>query len=180
MNKEETILLGHVSKVHGKDGAVVIHIRPGLFYGIENAPQKAIFVGVNDYVVPFFIEWYEEFAQDEVRVKFEEVDTPERAAWFTNRQVYTPKPKGVNKKKKVFSIDEIVDFTVIDQVYGNIGTVIEVMELPQQEILKIAHEGGKEILIPLVEELLLAFDAKKGVIEIAAPEGLIDLYLGEE
>lgn len=180
MNKEETILLGHISKVHGKDGAVVIHIRPGLFYGIENAPQEAIFVGVNDYVVPFFIEWYQESSQDEVRVKFQEIDTPERAAWFTGREVYTPKPKDEQKQKKAFSINEIIGFEVIDEIHGNIGTVSEVMELPQQEILKVLNTEGKEILIPLVEELLLDFDAKNKVIEISAPEGLIELYLGQD
>ncbi len=178
MNKEDTLLLGHISKVHGKDGAVVIHIRPGLIDTIEK--QKAIFVGVNEYVVPYFIKWFQEFSSNEAKVKFEDIDSPEEAAWFTNREVYIPKEKKAGKGKKDFSTSEIVGFEVIDEVYGSIGTVAEIMELPQQEVLKVANTTGKEILIPLVEELLLSFNTKEKVIEITAPEGLIELYLGEK
>lgn len=178
MNKEATVLLGRISKVHGKDGAVVIHIRPGLFDAVET--QKAIFVGINDYVVPYFIEWIQDLSDDELKVKFEEIDSPEDAAAFTGKDVYIPKVSEGDKGKKSFSVDEIIGFTVIDEVHGNIGTIAEVMELPQQEILKVVSETGKEILIPLVEELIVAFDVETKVIEIAAPEGLIELYLGEE
>lgn len=175
MNKEETFLLGRISKVHGKDGAVVIHIRPDLFDAVEQ--QKALFVGVNDYMIPYFMEWFEELSHEELRVKFEEVDSPETAAWFTNREVYLPKVAS-DKKTKTFNPSEIIGFTVTDANYGLLGPVEEVMELPQQDVLKVVS-NGKEVLIPIVEEIILSFDSKTRTIQIQAPEGLIELYLDD-
>ena len=67
-------------------------------------------------------------------------------------------------------------FTVIDSIKGNIGTLVKVMDLPRQALLQIAS-GEKEILIPLLDEVILKVDRKKKVLHILAPEGLIEFYL---
>ena len=51
------------------------------------------------------------------------------------------------------------------------------MELPQQSVLEIKHSSGKEILIPITDEVVKKVDRTAKTIEINAPEGLIDIYL---
>jgi len=174
MNKEDLLLLGQISKVHGKDGAVVLNIRPELFTPLE--ASKALFIEVSDYSVPFFMEWYEEMSNREFRVKFEGINSREEAAEFTNRKVFIPKTVLPKSHGKSFDLSEIVGFTVIDEKHGKIGQVVEVLELPQQEILKVSS-GKKEILVPVAGEIIKSIDAKKREIRISAPDGLIDLYI---
>lgn len=176
MNKEDTFLLGRISKVHGKDGAVVIHIRPDLFDAVER--QKALFIGINEYVVPFFMDWMQDFSHDEIKVKFEGVNDPEAANWFAGKEVYLPK-SAAPKKTKAFSPSEIIGFTVTDENYGPLGIVEELLEYPMHEVLRIVH-NGKDVLIPVAQEIILSFDSKAKTIHINAPDGLIDLYLNEE
>ena len=61
-------------------------------------------------------------------------------------------------------------------MHGNIGTLVKVMDLPRQSLLQIAFED-KEILVPLVDEVIMKVDRKKKELHIRAPEGLIDIYL---
>jgi 16S rRNA processing protein RimM len=50
------------------------------------------------------------------------------------------------------------------------------MDLPLQALLQIAF-GEKELLVPLVDEIIVKVDRKKKELHIRAPEGLIDFYL---
>jgi len=45
-----------------------------------------------------------------------------------------------------------------------------------QELLQLDH-NGKEILLPISDELILEVDRENKILYISAPEGLIELYL---
>ncbi|MFZ4772329.1 MAG: ribosome maturation factor RimM [Ferruginibacter sp.] len=79
------------------------------------------------------------------------------------------------KGSEIYSI-EIEGYAVIDSACGEIGFVRTVLEMPQQALLWIDF-NGKEILIPVVDEIVKKVDRKTKTIHIEAPEGLIELYL---
>jgi 16S rRNA processing protein RimM len=83
-----------------------------------------------------------------------------------------PKLKG-NK----FYFHEVIGFEVIDKTKGVIGNIDKIMDHPAQPILQILHNTGKEILIPIADDIVLDVDRKNKQICIQAPDGLIDLYL---
>jgi len=51
-----------------------------------------------------------------------------------------------------------------------------VLEYPNQALFQVFRDG-KEILIPIQDEIITAVNREKKQILIDAPEGLIDLYL---
>ena len=59
---------------------------------------------------------------------------------------------------------------------GNTGIVSKIIEMPQQFLLAIEF-NGKEILVPIVDEIVKSIDHKTKTIYMEAPEGLIELYL---
>jgi 16S rRNA processing protein RimM len=65
---------------------------------------------------------------------------------------------------------------VRDEVYGEIGKIKDVIELPHQTILQIM-KGYTEILVPLNKEILKNVDRINQIIQIKAPDGLIDIYI---
>ena len=71
---------------------------------------------------------------------------------------------------------EIIGYEVEDQNKGTIGTVVGVVDLKSNPLL-IVDFNEKEILIPLVEELIVHVDRDSKRIKVNTPEGLIDLYL---
>ena len=56
------------------------------------------------------------------------------------------------------------------------GPVTEVLEYPTQAILQVMKDK-KEVLIPILDQVIQNVDRDKKVLTITAPEGLIDMYL---
>jgi 16S rRNA processing protein RimM len=59
---------------------------------------------------------------------------------------------------------------------GNIGIIIEVIDHAANPLLKIDF-NGLEILIPIFDGLIHRVRREDNILEIKAPEGLIDLYI---
>jgi 16S rRNA processing protein RimM len=55
-----------------------------------------------------------------------------------------------------------------------IGTVIEVLHLPSQDLLALRHVDGREVLVPFVAAIVPEIDLAAGVVRIDAPPGLLD------
>jgi 16S rRNA processing protein RimM len=55
-----------------------------------------------------------------------------------------------------------------------IGTVIEVLHLPSQDLLAVRREDGREVLVPFVTAIVPEVDLAAGVLRIDAPVGLLD------
>lgn len=73
-------------------------------------------------------------------------------------------------------LDELIGFAVSDIHHGPLGPVTEISHTAAHPIMHIDF-NGKEILIPIVDELIAQFDDEARLITIDAPQGLIDLYL---
>ena len=72
--------------------------------------------------------------------------------------------------------DDLIDSKVIAD--GNeIGVIIDVMEVPQGEILRVKKKDGKIALIPYVDEFIESVDIDKKEVIINPIEGLLWLLI---
>ena len=55
-----------------------------------------------------------------------------------------------------------------------IGTIEDIEAMPAQDLAKVSHRG-KEVLIPLADELVLTVDHKARTIKVVIPDGLLSL-----
>ena len=174
MNKADFYYLGKISKPFGSKGQVVVFLdvdEPQNYTKLES-----VYLDLDGEWVPFLIESVEIQSGRKALVRFEDVNNAQEAAVYTGREMYLPLDALPPLKGKKFYYHEVKGFSVIDAVHGNIGTLKQVMDLPRQSLLQIAH-GDKEILIPLVDEVIVKVDRKKKELHIRAQEGLIDFYL---
>ena len=174
MKQDELFQLGKIVRTFGSKGEVVFQVDAEILSRIKKL--ESVFLKMNENLVPFFIELLQPRSKGQALVKFIDVDSTEDATLLAGRKIYIPltllpKPKGT----QLYSI-EIEGYTVIDAVRGETGTVRTVLEMPQQSLLAIDF-NGKEILIPIVDEIVKKIDRKTKTIHIEAPEGLIELYL---
>ena len=174
MDSQDYFYLGKILKPFGGKGHLVVFMDvddPGKYKKLET-----VFVGINLNRIPYFLQAVEIKHGNRAIFKFEDVDSLDDALPFSGHELYLPMTLLPELKGKKFYHHEITGFTVIDTLHGNIGTVSSVLELPKQSLLRVQH-GSKEILIPMVEEVIRKVDRKKKVITIQAPEGLIEIYL---
>jgi len=174
MNKDDFYYLGKILKPFGNKGQVVVMLdvdEPSRYTKLES-----VYLDLDPEQVPFFIQSIEMLSGRRALIKFEDVNSIGDAAVYSGLEMYLPLSSLPPLKGKKFYYHEVQGWSVFDERHGAIGILIKVMELPRQSLLQIDHDG-KEILIPLLDEVILRVDRKKKALHIRTPEGLIEFYL---
>ncbi len=175
MKQEEYFYLGKITRLHGYNGKVI------LFLDVDD-PKKyielnIIFIQIDGIKVPFFIE-SSSLKGSKLVVKLQDVNNVEQAEKLVNQPVFLPlsvlPPLTGNK----FYFHEVVGFNVTDKQYGLLGAIADVLDYPNQTLFSVFFKG-KEVLIPVNDDVILNVDRTTKNININAPDGLIDMYLNE-
>ncbi|MFZ4522448.1 MAG: ribosome maturation factor RimM [Bacteroidales bacterium] len=174
MNKDDFYYLGKILKTHGNKGQVLIHLDvddPETYQNLES-----VYLDLHGERIPFFISSVDLKHNRKAVVQFQDFDTLEDAESLQGLEMYLPVTDLPPLKGNQFYYHEIIGYQVVDVEHGNIGTIEEILELPHQSLFQIRH-GEKEILIPIVDEIIQKVDRRKKNLLIEAPPGLIEIYL---
>lgn len=175
MTVEDCYQIGYVIKTHGLKGEVQLFL--DVDNPLEYQEMESILVQQNDSLIPFFIESLQ-INTNKAIVKFEEIDDVEEAKALVACQLYLPLNNLPELKDGEYYLHQLVDMDLYDK--GKlIGKVQELFELGPQELISVIHQG-KEVLIPLKDEIILKVDLENNRIEADVPDGLIDIYLEDE
>lgn len=174
MTIEECYNLGRVTKMWGVKGQAV------LFLDVD-APEDyaeldSAYVEVKGRLVPYFFH-IDSMTGNKAVVTFEDA-TPEQVSMLVGCDLYLPLELLPKLDGNRFYFHEVVGFDVVDEEYGEVGTIASVIDYPAQPLFQIM-KNGVEVLIPIVDEVIKEVDREHKTIRVAAPNGLIDLYLGD-
>jgi len=173
MENDDFYYLGKVLKTFGNKGQLIILLDVDDSASYENL--ESVFVEIDHERVPFFIETIDIQPNNKAIVQFLDVASKEEAEVFVSRELFLPLSLLPKKKEGSFYHHEIIGFTVIDVNHGNIGLVEDLIEMPMQTLLQVRNKD-REILIPVVDEIIKKVDRKTRILTVEAPEGLIELY----
>jgi 16S rRNA processing protein RimM len=175
MQKKDCFYLGIIAKLHGFKGEV------SLFLDVSNpadyATLDAVFVEIDGGLVPFFVQNIKIKTKGFVAVKFQGIDSEQDAQRILKKPVYLPEAFLKELDQTSFYDHEIIGYTVIDEVHGDVGIVENVIDMAANPLLQL-NKNGVEVLLPIFDGLVQKVQRKKKELYVKAPEGLIDLYLG--
>ncbi|WP_024772475.1 ribosome maturation factor RimM [Aquimarina macrocephali] len=174
MKKEECFYLGKIVSKFSFRGEVLVKLdtdEPESYTKMES-----VFVHYNNNLVPFFIEKCSLHKSDLLRIKFEDVNSEEDADDLMKTELYLPLTLLPKLEGTQFYYHEIIGFTIIDSVFGEVGIIKAINDTTAQALFEIDRKGT-EILIPMNDEFIDKIDRKSKTITVHTPEGLIDLYL---
>lgn len=117
IRKEEVFKIGIINKPHGVKGEVSFTFTDDIFDRVDCDYLILLLDGI---LVPFFIEEYRFRSDNAALVKFEGIDTAEKARSFTNVEVYFPK-KYMEEQDEITSWNFFVGFKVHDVHHGDLG-----------------------------------------------------------
>ena len=174
LEKENCFLIGTFSRTHGIKGALVLDKEIDFS---EIIKLESVLVEINQLLVPFFVANHSFRNEYSYLISIDDVESEVDAAKFVGKRVYLPN----ELIKKSTPESEIINkgiegYAVIDKNQGAIGFVKYIEEISGNDLIAVDHDGT-EILIPFQDSIILSIDKKKSIVEIDAPEGLIDLYL---
>lgn len=168
IKKEEVYKIGRIGKAHGVKGEVSFNFDDDVFDRVE---AEYLILEVDGILVPFFMEEYRFRSDSTALVKFEDINTQERARELTNCNVYFPRDLADNDEEEL-TYTFLVGFDIIDDQSGkNVGTIASI----DDNTMNILFELEDGTLIPASEELITDIDKDNKTITIALPEGILEL-----
>lgn len=169
-------LIGHIARSHGVKGEVLI-------ISEVNAPQLfdeidlAHFQNARGDLIPARIESFR-VQQKNNRlsffVKFEHVPDRNHAEELKSYPVYVLREKVENLIDEEETVD-YTEFEIIDDRHNNIGIITGVIENPAHLILEVITNEQEQLLIPFVDEYILAVDEDQEIIQCQNLDQLANL-----
>jgi 16S rRNA processing protein RimM len=166
-------LLGKIIRTHGYKGglkAVLDVDEPQEYRELD-----MVFIDMKGQLVPWMVENVH-LEKNKANLKLKDLNTMEAAERLVHHAMYLPVELLPKLRGNKFYYHEITGFRVIDKHRGELGIIDRVIELPTNPLLAVRHQE-KEILLPINDDIIKKVDRKKKLIDVEAPEGLIDIYL---
>ena len=165
-------LLGKTLKSHGTGGQLrvlverkfKVYLKPGAFIFFDHDGSK----------VPYKVLSVEEDAH--VVISLENTSSKQLSDRLTNQDFWIPtseiKPQHLNAPRQVQA--DWADYFILDQSTKQMHPIVRTEEFPQQ-LMAVIQLDGKEVYIPLHEDLISSIDRKERIIYMDIPEGLLEL-----
>jgi 16S rRNA processing protein RimM len=167
------INIGKIVTAHGLTGEVLLKHALGKKTIFKE--NDTIFIEqVKGSYLPHFVHSAKAKTEDETLIKFDDIDSREKALKFLQKQVWLTQ-EDFRKFAAKSSPISLLGFTLINEG-ETVGVIEEVIEQPHQVLLTIKI-NGKEALIPLHEETLDNIDHAKKEVHVTLPDGLLEIYL---
>ena len=168
IRQEEVYKIGKLGKAHGIKGEISFLFDDDVF---DRVDADYLVLDIDGILVPFFIEEYRFKSDTNALIKFEDIDTQERARELTGCDVYFPRALA-DSDQEGMSWAEIVGFGIVD---ANTGQTAGKIASVDDSTLNILFELEDGRLIPASEELITDIDKENRTITIDIPEGLLEL-----
>ena len=168
IKEEEVYKIGKLGKTHGVKGEISFLFDDDVF---DRVDADYLVLMIDGILVPFFME-EDRFRSDTTAiVKFEDINTQERARELTGCDIFFPRTLADSDNESL-SWAAIVGFDIIDTESGNIiGRIASVDDTTINILFEL--EDGR--LIPASEDLITAIDQQARTITMRLPEGLLSL-----
>ena len=172
IRRDDVYKIGKLGKPHGVKGEITFAITDDVF---DRVDTDYLVLDIDGILVPFYLEEYRFKNDDNVLVKFEDIDTQEQVRAYTGCEVYFPRHLSDSDEENM-SWAEIIGFQLVDAVSGRVvGTIDHVDDSTLNLLFEITSPEGEALLIPANNDLIEEVDIEKKMIRMAIPEGLLEL-----
>ena len=168
IREEEVYKIGKLGKTHGVKGEISFLFDDDVFDRVE---ADYLVLCVDGILVPFFLEEYRFKSDSTAIVKFEDIDTQERARELTGCDVYFPRDLADDDDGEL-SLSFLVGFDLVEAGSGkSIGRIASI----DDSTINLLFELEDGTLIPASDDLITAIDQQARTITMHLPEGLLEL-----
>lgn len=173
MDESSLVLLGQIVKTHGVKGTFVIQTENP---SVINEDTELLVVDVNSQRIPFFIvhQSYKAISADSCFVTLDDIPTKEEATELLNCDVYVEKTPETEQSETHIDFKQIINFTVFDELHGEIGRISNWYNIPQNPLLEVDNQGRK-VLLPANKETILSIDIPQKHLLTSLPDGILKI-----
>lgn len=115
------------------------------------------------------------YQKNNIIVKFQELERIEDAEPLKNSVLYAPREMLGELPDGVYYIADLIGLEVFDDEGQKIGIIADVFSTGANDVYDIKREGQKNLLLPVIDDVVLDVDIEGGKVTVHIMEGLLDL-----
>jgi 16S rRNA processing protein RimM len=166
------VIIGSVFRPHGVHGIMKAKIDPIFMEDLLDI--EAIFIKTEKEELPYFIKSVEAISDDIALIKLEEITGKEQVMALAKCPILA-REEDLSSDLEEESWDDIRGYLMIDDQVGIIGPIADLIEMPQQILAQLQYQG-KEILVPMHDDLIIEVDDSERKIIVHMPEGFYEIF----
>lgn len=171
--KNNCVKIGYVQKPHGINGELVIRFQEEYYETLEEYP--VIFLDIDNLLVPYFIteEGLRFKSSESVITRLEWINSDAKAKELCGSSVFVNDDDVIEFEDEM-STNALVGFQLFGENLGLIGQIKEVHDYAGNLLLLVDYQG-KDVFVPINDDLIIRIDEDQKEIELRIAEGLFDL-----
>lgn len=164
------LAVGKLRRPHGVRGEMVMEVLTDFPERFQ--PGAVVYVGPRR--LPLTIRSVCPF-HDMLLIAFEGYHDRDQVGIFRNQLVTVPASEAPPLPEDEYYYHELLGLRVITDQGEVLGTLVEILETGANEVYIVEPKGGgPEILLPAIEEVILAVDLEAGTMTVHLLDGLVE------
>lgn len=115
------------------------------------------------------------YQKNNIIVKFKELDRIEDAEPLKNSVVYAPREMLGELPEGVYYIADLIGLNVVNEQGEKLGVIADVFSTGANDVYDIKREGKKNLLLPVIDDVVLDVNIPEKKVTVHVMEGLDDL-----
>lgn len=155
---EDLLRVGVISSTHGVRGEVKVYPTTDDAERFK-ALSEVLLDNGKGTTVPLVIEKVG-FFKNMVILKFEGIDDIDEAAKYKGRDLLVTRENAVPLEEGEFFICDIIGSTVFEENGEEFGVLKDVLQTGANDVFVVERKGGKEVLLPCIDDCVKEIDVE--------------------
>ena len=108
-------------------------------------------------------------------IKYQQITDINMAEKYKNQVIYAEREILGELPEGVYYIADLIGLDIVTEDGEKIGTVSDVFNTGSNDIYEVKREGKKNLLLPVIDDVVLNIDVEGGKITVRMMDGLEDL-----
>lgn len=169
IQKEEVVRIGYFAKPHGIKGELSLVTDMDL-----SEDDLFLICEMDGILVPFYVKSLRYKSNSVILVKLDGVDDEKAAKRFVHQEVFYPANRMRTPMVEDFTWKHFAGYMLEDNTQGELGVITGIDDTTINTLFRVDYRG-KEVLVPVADELVVSVDETRRRINISLPDGILDL-----
>ena len=169
---EDILRVGVITQTHGIRGEVKVF--PTTDDPMRFKKLKACVIQLKRETVQLEVQSVKFFKQY-VILKFKGYDNINDIEQFVKKDLMVTRDNAVKCEPGEYFICDLIGLKVVTDDGKELGTLTEVLETGANNVYEVTTTHGKQVLIPVIDECILAHDMEAKTVTVHLLDGLLEL-----
>jgi len=173
MSPDDCFEIGYILKPHGLKGA--LNILLDVDDPKKYSEMESVIIKIGDNLVPFFVSNLKLNGNKGI-LQLQDIDTIEQADNLKSCTLLLPVEMLPVLEQGQFYYHDIIGYKIVDQSLGTLGNIENIFTQGMQDLISMKYKG-KDILIPVNDEIVGSANHDQRILYVNLPEGLLEIYM---